>query len=153
MNPSNHVVSSEAPFNPPEGDLRQAHLKELADTMICQCGGCVRELLGTCTCGFAAKDRKDILSMMDAGKTDQQIVETYIQRYGLQVLASPPEEGFYHVGYWAPGIILTAGLVIGFAVVTRWRRKKTVPEPTVINSTTAADDAATKKLMRDLEDF
>ncbi len=153
MTASQHEVSSEPPFNPPEGDKRQMHLKEVANKLICQCGGCVREAVGNCTCGFAAKERKRILAMMDAGQSDDAIIAGFIKQYGLYVLAQPPEEGFFNIGYWAPGIILFVGLVTGVVVVTRWRRRPVAAVPQDAVASNAADDAAAKQLIRDLEDF
>jgi cytochrome c-type biogenesis protein CcmF len=47
---------------------------ELFHKIVCTCGGCKRELLADCTCGFAKKKRDEISTMLASGKTKEDII-------------------------------------------------------------------------------
>jgi cytochrome c-type biogenesis protein CcmF len=98
-------------------------LPEVGAKLICQCGGCVRESVKDCACGFAKKERGLISDMLKKNKTEDEIITFFINKYGIKVLASPPEKGFFNLGYWAPLAALFCGFLFAVFVLFKWRRK------------------------------
>ncbi len=69
---------------------------------------------------------EDIRRRIDAGESDGDIRQAYVDRYGEEILLSPPEDGFTALVWALPIVALVlaaAGLALAFR---RWRRD--VPE-------------------------
>lgn len=143
----------ELPVNPPEGDARMSRLHKVAEGLICQCGGCVRESLRHCACDFAAKERREILAMMDGGKSDAEITQSYVDEYGLFVLTVPPEKGFFNVGYWMPLGSLIVSILLVTGLIFKWRGKNIAETPDKPVQPINMDDPAARQLAREFEEF
>ncbi len=99
--------------------------RKLTHDLICMCGGCKRESLHDCKCGYAAQERCKLLTMLskyDVG-TDSVNEEAYrevrslfIQEYGQVVLSSPSSK----MSWAIPIVAICGALVILFAVGRRW---------------------------------
>ncbi len=124
-------------------------VKQICDAVICQCG-CnqtvteCNHLQCTTRAEMTAMARKEIAE----GKTETQILQDFVQRYGVKVLASPPTQGFNLTAWILPGIGLLVGLGLVMGIVRRWRRPAAAPaaappvDPEVM--------AAVEKEMKDL---
>ncbi len=83
----------------------------------CTCG-CTLDMY-TCrttdfTCTYSPALHKEVVAMMEAGKTPEEIVGYFVARDGEQVLMAPPAEGFNLAGYLVPGLVIaTVGLGLG----------------------------------------
>ena len=97
--------------------------KRLGERMVCLCGGCGKEPIGTCTCSTAAGVRREIATLVDSGKNEDQIVQYFIAKYGgQQFLGAPVDEGFNRLAWLFPYLLGASGaVVVGFAAV-RWSR-------------------------------
>ena len=99
--------------------------------IICQCGTCRHNLIDCATenCGHAANDRIAIRKLLDQGKTRDQVIAYFIQKYGGQVaLAAPIDRGFNRLAWLLPysiGAAAAGGL--GYAA---WRLSRRAPAPT-----------------------
>jgi cytochrome c-type biogenesis protein CcmF len=115
---------------------RTALEKDLYKSLICMCGTCGRQLVGECTCGFAAEMRVEISNLVKMGLTRDQVLQYYIKKYGSQEpLAMPIDKGFNRLAWLLPYVLGAGGLmVIGVAAI-RWSRRP-APGP-------ASDVAAT----------
>jgi cytochrome c-type biogenesis protein CcmF len=105
---------------------RNATEKSLGKKLVCMCGsqGCGKEAVGSCTCGFAAQMRGEIAGMVDAGKTEDQIVQSYIDKYGSQEpLGMPLNKGWYRLSWLVPFAIGGLGAVIAGSAALRWSRR------------------------------
>ena len=98
--------------------------RDLRKTLVCMCGGCGRQTLEECTCGFAQKDRGVIAQLLDAGKTRDQIVQYFLSKYpGESALVVPIDAGFNRLAWMLPlAIILGAGGALVLAG-RRWGRR------------------------------
>jgi len=68
--------------------------------------------------------RAEIKDLIEKGRSDEQITEFFVQKYGERILASPPILGRGALAYWLPIGSLLAG-VIGLGVVIRkWQKKR-----------------------------
>jgi len=67
--------------------------------------------------------RNEVRSLVAQGRSEQEILDQYLDRYGERILALPVARGFNLLAYWVPAI----GWLCGTAVVVAWlvRRRKT----------------------------
>jgi cytochrome c-type biogenesis protein CcmH len=69
--------------------------------------------------------RVEIKGLIEQGKSDEQISQYFVQKYGERILASPPIVGRGSLAYWLPiGSLLAGALGLGF-VLRNWRHKRT----------------------------
>ncbi|MGH9214867.1 MAG: cytochrome c-type biogenesis protein [Acidimicrobiales bacterium] len=67
--------------------------------------------------------RQDITRRIDAGQTDGEIRQAYVDRYGEWILLRPRGRGFGTIVWLLPAAATAAGLgALGYALV-RWRRR------------------------------
>ena len=110
----------------------------LSDRLLCQCG-CGQHLQG-CNmhpCGTAYPMRDQIRASMAAGKSEEEVVEEFVQQMGAGVLAMPPARGIGLAAWIMPLAALLLGLAVIFRVVKRWR-----PQPAVERAGPPASTAA-----------
>jgi cytochrome c-type biogenesis protein CcmH/NrfF len=71
--------------------------------IICMCGTCGRQLLSECSCSLAVGMRAELARLVSEGRTEQQIVDYYIAKYGSQEpLAAPIDRGFNRLAWAFP---------------------------------------------------
>jgi cytochrome c-type biogenesis protein CcmF len=91
----------------------------LVRNIICQCGTCRHTLIECASegCGHAAQDRIAIHQLLGQGKTRDDVVQYFIQKYGSQIaLAAPIDKGFNRLAWLLPytvGVVALAGLGYG----------------------------------------
>ncbi len=97
--------------------------KRLGERMVCLCGGCGKEPIGTCTCSTAAGVRREIATLVDSGKSEDQIVGYFIAKYGgQQFLGAPVDEGFNRLAWLFPYLLGASGAVAVGVAAVRWSR-------------------------------
>jgi cytochrome c-type biogenesis protein CcmF len=115
-----HVEGQYKPVAP-----RSALEKDLFRSIICMCGTCGRQLVGECTCGYAEQMRQEISAMVREGRTREQVIKFYIDKYGSEEpLAAPIDKGFNRLAWLLPYVLGGVSVAaIGVAAV-RWSRHK-----------------------------
>lgn len=91
-------------------------MEDIAGKLACYCGTCPNLVVSVCTCGTADEIKVDIQKMIDSGLSEEQIIDSYVAKYGQTVLAAPPKSGF-SLTAWAVPIFAFAGgvaVLIGF---------------------------------------
>ena len=127
-------------------------IKEVARDMVCLCGTCNRESLATCLCGFATTEREAIGDLLHAGQSRQQIVDSYVERFGPMGLAQPPEG--YDVVWVVPFLMLGVGVLGVRQVLVYWRSDRhAAAKPAQAPATTVKPGAYEDRLRADLDDF
>ena len=115
-------------------DRRVAHLAHELRCLVCQ-----NQSLAESNAPLAVDLRNQIREQMAAGRSDQDVVDFMVQRYGDFVLYRPPLK--------ATTVLLWAGpflfLVVGFFLLFRYLRSRRVPAPQL----TAAERAQAAKLL------
>jgi cytochrome c-type biogenesis protein CcmH len=99
-------------------------VKSLGDALICQCG--CNQTVNECNhyqCPSRAEMRAMMAKEIAAGKGETAILQDFVLKYGVKVLASPPTQGFNITVWILPGIGLLAGLGLVIFVVKHWRRQ------------------------------
>lgn len=81
--------------------------------LACLCGTC-RNSVGDCAmleCGYCKPARLKIAQMQAAGKTDDEIVASFVKGQGVQALIAPPASGFNLLAWVMPFVAIALGLV------------------------------------------
>ena len=108
-----------------------------------RCLVCQNESLAGSRSDLANDLRKEIRILIGEGKTDKQIREFMVERYGDFVLYRPPVKPITWLLWIGPFVILLAG-IIGLLVYLR-RRNQSVPSTTL----SAEDNRRIDALLRD----
>ncbi len=84
-----------------------------------RCMQCQDESLADSPVNLAADMRRQIRDMLLAGKTDQQVRDFMVSRYGYFILFKPP---FVLKTAWlwlTPGVLLLIGVIVALTVIRR----------------------------------
>jgi cytochrome c-type biogenesis protein CcmH len=128
-----------------------AAIQAIEKRLKCSCG-CGLDIY-TCrttdfTCTYSPALHKDVVRLVERGKSDQQIVDEFVAKYGEAVLMAPPRRGFNLAGYFVPSLAILIAAVFLVVVLRRWTRQSqvaTVPAP---GSRLPAPDATPAELER-----
>ncbi len=93
-------------------------VNRIARTLYCPV--CPNIPLDVCNTQACIDWRNDIKRMLLEGKSEQEIRNYFVARYGAQVLGAPPAEGFNWLAYLLPVVGLVAGTVILWFSVRTW---------------------------------
>ena len=119
----------------------------------CTCG-CNLDIF-TCrttdfTCTYSPALHREILGLYQEGKTPEQIIAAFIEKYGEQTLMAPEAQGFNLAGYLVPGLlVLLAGGIL--SVVLLRRHRMTQVAGAAATAGTAAPPAASSEEMERLK--
>jgi cytochrome c-type biogenesis protein CcmH len=94
-----------------------------------RCMQCQDESLADSPVDLAADMRRQIRDMLLAGKTDQQIRDFMVSRYGYFILFKPPFVARTAWLWLAPGVLLAIGAIAALAVI-RKRAALAATDPT-----------------------
>ncbi|RME33097.1 MAG: cytochrome c-type biogenesis protein CcmH [Gammaproteobacteria bacterium] len=112
-------------FDDPEQEARYYALIGQLRCLVCQ-----NESLAASSADLAQDLRREIQEMIQAGRTDQEIIDFLVQRYGDFVLYRPPVKPSTLPLWLGPGLLLLAGLGIAWRVL---RRRPAGAPPPVAN--------------------
>jgi cytochrome c-type biogenesis protein CcmH/NrfF len=87
-----------------------------------KCPECVGQSVGDSNSSRARAIRLEIARGVDAGATDEQIVQGIVDRYGETVTLVPPSTGFAGLVWALPVLALVLALAGLGATFLRWRR-------------------------------
>jgi cytochrome c-type biogenesis protein CcmH len=116
---------------------------------ILYCPVCPGETLDVCQTQACAQWRDEIRQQLAAGQSDQEIIDSFVRRYGDRVLGSPQDPGLRTLSLIAPILVVALALVIGVFTFMRWRRRS---EPVATAAPTPASDDYRDQLEQDLQD-
>lgn len=106
--------------------LLNPRVRQVGEHFGCQCGcGATVTSCNMIRCHYADPARKKIADMVDAGKSDDEIKQSFIKEEGLKVVLEPPKEGAYLAAWVMPFI----GLALGGGVVLLMLQKLRQPKP------------------------
>lgn len=109
-------------FDDPVKEQRYRKLSEELRCLVCQ-----NQNLADSNADLAKDLRHQVYNMIEAGKSDTEIIDYMVSRYGEFVLYRPPLQT-NTVLLWAGPFVLLLGGLAGLAVFVR-RRKATTREP------------------------
>ncbi len=109
-------------FNTPEDEARYQTLTEELRCLVCQ-----NQNLADSNAELAQDLRRQTYDMVQAGKSNEEIVAYMVERYGDFVLYRPPFRPATLLLWIGPFIILAIGVVILLAFIRR-RTREQLPE-------------------------
>jgi len=122
-------------------------VKKASEPFVCQCR--CNHQLSACDmfgCGSAIPLREEIQGHLKEGKSQQQIIEAFVAKYGQNILSAPPKTAWV-----TPFAVLSCGLILVFFVIKAWTQRK--PKLAAVSQTGAMPDAYRDRLEKELEDL
>ena len=122
--------------------------------LMCPCG-CTDLTVRACTCGTADAMRVEITGSLSGGKTVEQVVDAFVERYGARIRSAPTTAGFDLVAWVMPFAAILAAAAALVWTVRRWRARAAAHVP--VHSApaapmTAAEQRLLDRVRRDIED-
>ena len=90
--------------------------------------------------------------MLAAGRSEPEILNAYVARYGERILASPPARGFNRLAYILPWAFLVFGSIALLLILRAWKPKSAVPAPSNISTGNSGDDMD-RRITEELREF
>jgi cytochrome c-type biogenesis protein CcmH len=112
-----------APLLTPE---QQARALKLENELLAPC--CYSEPVARHNSSAASEMRAEIASMIAGGKTDREIVDFYVARYGQRILVEPEGAKWWWM-HVVPVVILVLGLVWVVWLLVKWTRSAPAAPP------------------------
>lgn len=104
------------------------------------CPVCPNETLDACQTQACAQWRDEIRDQLAAGQSEQQIIDSFVRRYGDRVLGTPQDPALRALSLLTPLLIAALALIIGTMTFLRWRRRSPDEPPPAANAPTTHDD-------------
>jgi cytochrome c-type biogenesis protein CcmH len=73
--------------------------------------------------------REKLLGMVEAGKSDKEVIDAMVAEHGIKILRKPPAEGFFLSAWIMPFAAAGAGLGIIYLVLKSYMRKRPAAAP------------------------
>jgi cytochrome c-type biogenesis protein CcmH len=89
-----------------------------------KCPVCQGESVANSPALISQQMRAVIRQQLQAGKSEQQVIQYFRTRYGDRILWSPPQQGFTLLAWLAPPAVLLLGALLVFFVLRGWGRAK-----------------------------
>lgn len=88
-----------------------AQIKQIEQKLACTCG-CTLDIF-TCrttdfSCTYSPALHREVVALHQSGLTAQQVIDTFVARYGEKALMAPKPEGFGLAGYLVPAATIAA---------------------------------------------
>lgn len=127
-------------------------VKTASEAFVCQCS-CNHQLsaCGMLNCGSATPLRTEIQEYLKQGKSQKEIVDAFVAKYGKVILAAPTTQGFDLAAWLTPFAALSFGLVVVYFVIRAWTRRK--PALAGNPSTSMIPDTYRDKMEKELKDL
>ena len=100
---------------------REAHLAAQLRCVVCQ-----NQTIAESNAPLAADMRREIRTQLENGRSDQQIVDFFEERYGVFVHYKPPFKASTWLLWLAPLLIVLAGLITLLTVLRKRSRSNAV---------------------------
>lgn len=95
--------------------------KTVGHRLFCMCG--CKQILVECNhvgCPMSSGMLKKLDAEVSSGKSDDLILQSFVQQFGAEVVAEPPAKGFNWLAWIMPFAALGLGLMLVRALITRW---------------------------------
>lgn len=116
------------------GDEMYAKMRAVGEKLKCQCG--CSYTVAHCNmlnCSFREQVNPEIKTGIEAGLSEQTIIENLIAKYGPGLRTAPRTKGFGLVGWAMPFVALLIGLIVAPVVVARWKKRQQAAPAAPVN--------------------
>ena len=105
--------------------MQNPRVRSVGELLSCQCGcGSSVTSCNMMNCHSSGPLREELLKMVEAGVSDDQILATFEHEYGKIILRKPPAQGFFLIAWVMPFIGLGGGLALVWLVLQRILAKR-----------------------------
>jgi len=97
--------------------------KTIGHRMICMCG--CKQILAECNhvgCTMSTSMLHRLDAEVASGKSDDLVLQSFVQQFGAEVIAEPPAKGFNWLAWIMPFAVIGAGFLVVRTVIARWSR-------------------------------
>lgn len=129
------VSAQEVTTPPPVRTVTDDEVNAIAEKLYCPV--CENITLDTCGTAACADWRYEIRLQLEAGMSEQEIIEDFVHRFGDRVVGTPLDPVLRGLSLFTPWIVIAAAL-IGAAVVFA-RRRSAVTAPVVAANATPSN--------------
>jgi len=127
--------------------------QEVEESLTCQCScGLTVHSCNHLQCSFAVPRKQEIAASLAEGKGKEEILTSYVTKFGEQVLSAPTTTGFNLAAWITPFLALILGGVVVSLISLRWSRQRALEEPKQPLVTEVADEYR-ERLKKELERF
>lgn len=132
-------------------DARDTEMRRIANQL--QCPVCEGTSVADSHAAIAADIRRIVTEKLIVGESEAQILQYFVDRYGVAILREPPATGFYLAVWWVPVAALAVGLGAVFLITKNRRQKTANPQsPTALpEPDPGLDMDAYRKRLREME--
>lgn len=109
-------------FDNPEDRARFDRLSQELRCLVCQ-----NQNLADSNADLAADLRREIYAMIQKGRSDQEIIDFMVARYGDFVLYRPPVKSTTYILWFGPFILFLAGILIMLRLIRQRSRRESQP--------------------------
>ncbi len=102
--------------------LLTPEIKRVGERLACLCRTC-NNTVGDCPmleCHYGNPAKKKIADMQASGRSDDEIVKSFVQETGLEALSAPPTSGFSSLAYIMPWLAIAVGLGAIYLFIRRF---------------------------------
>jgi cytochrome c-type biogenesis protein CcmH len=126
---------------------------EVSESLICYV--CPGEPLNVGRCSGGDKMRAAISSMLDEGKSKQEILDHFVAQFGESILTTVPKKGFNLVAYTGPFIALLVGIPLAIFLIRRWNStgQKLSSEQATPERAATLDDEMRQQIEKELSEL
>lgn len=108
--------------SPPKSGLSDERLYSISGRL--KCLQCVGETVASSQSSYAVQFRDEIRSQMRQGGTDDEILNFFADRYGQEVLLTPPSSGVGGLVWVLPVLVVAVAVLLLAGTFRRWRRER-----------------------------
>lgn len=123
--------------------------KELEALLIAPC--CWRAPIADHQSAIATEMKQEVRQMLQEGKSHQEILDHYVEQYGVRILAVPPQEGFNRMSFLMPIVFVVFGLAVVGILLQRWRRQASEAGPPQVDA--SVSDEVSRRIQKELDEM
>lgn len=134
--------------NPEPNPVTDDDVNAIASQMYCPI--CEMEPLDTCGTNTCVLWREQIREELEAGRTPDEIIAGFVERYGDRVVGIPEDPFLRGLSLFGPIAIGLIALVIGVVTFLRWRNRR-ISLPEAVLNTALQHESDDDKYLSQLE--
>ena len=108
---------------PPQQTLDQ-RVHDVASQL--KCLVCQGESVADSPATLSQQMRGIIRQQLQSGKSEQEVIQYFVSRYGDRILLSPPWQGLTLLAWLVPVALLLGGTLLLFFVLRNWHRQASI---------------------------
>ncbi len=131
-----------------------ATVSDISKELVCQCG-CTM-VLSNCThaeCGSREAMTALIGQKLAQGQSEKEIIQSFVDQYGEQVLAAPPKRGFNLVAWVLPFVAILGGGGVIYIALKKWVWQGRQPPTIAAAEAEEGDEEYEHRVEKELEEF